>query len=102
MSGIFISYRRGETGPYAGRLYDRLVQEFGQDQVFMDIGTVDLGVDFVNAIEKAVAAVDVLICVIGTEWLTITDETGNRRLDDPRDFIRLEVASALKRDIRAN
>ncbi len=100
MSGIFISYRREETAANAGRLRDRLVQEFGEDQVFMDIDTIDLGVDFANAIENAVGAVDVLICVMGTEWLTVVDKNGKRRLDNPMDFIRLEVASALKRDIR--
>ena len=66
----------------------------------MDIDTIDLGVDFANAIENAVGAVDVLICVMGTEWLTVVDKNGKRRLDNPMDFIRLEVASALKRDIR--
>jgi hypothetical protein len=100
VSGIFISYRREETAPYARRLRDRLVQEFGQDQVFMGIDAIALGVDFVKAIEEAVAAVDVLICVMGPEWSTITDESGKRRLDDPNDFIRLEVATALKRDIQ--
>lgn len=100
MSGIFISYRREEDAAYAGRLYDRLVKEFGQRQVFMDVGTIDPGVDFVKAIEEAVAAVDVLLCVMGNEWLATTDESGKRRLDDPMDFVRLEVATALKRDIR--
>ena len=66
----------------------------------MDIDTIDLGVDFANAIENAVGAVDVLICVMGTEWLTVVDKNGKLRLDNPMDFIRLEVASALKRDIR--
>jgi hypothetical protein len=97
---MFISYRREETAPYARRLRDRLVQEFGQDQIFMDIDTIDPGVDFVHAIEETVSAVDVLVCVMGNEWSAITDASGNRRLEDPRDFVRLEVVSALKRDIR--
>jgi hypothetical protein len=100
MSKIFISYRREETAPYAGRLYDRLAHEFGQDRVFMDISAIDPGVDFVEAIEKAVAEVDVLVCVMGPEWATITNSRGERRLDDQNDFVRLEVLSALKRDIR--
>lgn len=100
MSKIFISYRREETAPYAGRLYDRLAQEFGQDRVFMDVSAIDPGVDFVDAIEKAVAEVDVLVCVMGSEWATITNSRGDRRLDDQDDFVRLEVLTALKRDIR--
>ena len=100
MSGIFISYRREESAPYAGRLRDRLVQEFGHDQVFMDIDTIDLGVDFVKAIEQAVSDVDVLVCVMGPKWHSITDEGGMRRLENPGDFVRLEIAHALKRDIR--
>lgn len=100
MSKIFISYRREDTAAYAGRLFDRLVQEFGHDRVFMDVSTIEPGVDFVGAIEKAVAEVDVLICVMGREWATITDDRGNRRLDDQTDFVRLEVLNALKRDIR--
>lgn len=100
MSGIFISYRREETAAYAGRLRDRLIQEFGADQVFMDVDTIDLGVDFTEVIENAVSDVDVLLCVMGSEWASLTDESGKRRVDDPADFVRVEVASALKRNIR--
>lgn len=100
MSGIFISYRREESEGYAGRLRDRLVQEFGQEHVFMDVDTIEPGVDFIDVVEKAVAAVDVLLCVIGKKWLTIEDKDGNRRLENPTDLVRLEVAAALKRNIR--
>ena len=100
MSGIFISYRREETAAYAGRLRDRLVEEFGADQVFMDVDTIDLGLDFTEAIENAVSEVDALLCVMGREWASLEDERGEKRLKDPTDFVRLEMASALKRNIR--
>jgi len=100
MPKIFISYRREETADYAGRLHDRLVQHFGADQVFMDVDTIELGVDFGEVIERAVADVDVFLCVMGPEWATLTDEQGRPRLDNPNDFVRMEVASAIERDIR--
>lgn len=100
MDGIFISYRRDDASGYAGRLYDRLVAQFGAHRVFMDVEGIELGADFVTAIEKAVGSCRVLIVVIGDEWLGIRDAQGRRRLDDPHDFIRLEVAAALSRDIR--
>jgi formylglycine-generating enzyme required for sulfatase activity len=100
MARIFISYRRDDSGGWAGRLYDRLSQRFGRDNVFMDIDTIEPGLDFVQVIEKAVASCNALIAVIGRQWLTITDETGRRRLDHPEDFVRLEIAAALARNIR--
>ena len=99
MSGIFISYRREDSLPYAGRLYDHLVGHFGEDRIFMDIDTMKPGLDFVKQLEKGVSACDVLIAVIGKDWLTVTDEEGHRRLDNPEDFVRIEIKAALKRDI---
>ncbi|MEZ5611947.1 MAG: TIR domain-containing protein [Rhodocyclaceae bacterium] len=98
--GIFISYRRDDSAGYAGRLYDRLAARFGSDRVFMDVEGIEPGTDFVVAIEKAVSSCAVLIVLIGDEWLSVTDASGKPRLDDPHDFIRLETATALKRDIR--
>ena len=98
--GIFISYRRDDSAGYAGRLYDRLTARFGSDRVFMDVEGIEPGTDFVLAIEKAVGSCAVLIVLIGDEWLSVTDAAGRPRLDDPNDFIRLETATALKRDIR--
>jgi formylglycine-generating enzyme required for sulfatase activity len=100
MSRIFISYRRDDSAGYAGRLYDRLSERFGQGQIFMDIDTIEPGLDFVEVIEKAVGSCGVLIALIGRQWLTITDATGHRRLDNPEDFVRLEIATALDRNIR--
>ena len=100
MSRIFISYRREDTQDAAGRLYDALAQHFGRDQVFMDVDTIPPGVDFVEFIEAEVARCDVLIALIGRQWLTVADSTGRRRLNRPTDFVRMEIVAALRRDIR--
>src|SRR5262249_46634838 len=101
MSGqIFISYRREDSSGWAGRLCDRLIARFGRNNIFMDVDNLAPGVDFVKAIRKSVGACDVLISVIGKRWLTSSDEKRRRRLDNPEDFVRLEIATALKRDIR--
>jgi TIR domain len=97
---IFISYRREETAYPAGWLYDRLVDRFGSDQVFKDVDSIELGDDFVEVITRAVGACDVLLALIGQEWLTITDARGRRRLDNPDDFVRLEIEAALTRNVR--
>jgi TIR domain/SPOR domain len=93
---IFITYRREETGPHAGRLYDAMAAEFGEGNVFMDVDMAP-GVDFVERITEAVAACHVLIVVMGPGWATAKDEKGTPRLWDPEDFVRLEVETALRR-----
>ena len=98
--GIFISYRREETAGQAGRLYDRLSGRFGAGRVFMDVDSIAIGVDFTTAITEAVSGCDILLALIGREWLTLTDSRGQRRLDDPDDFVRVEIEAALQRDIR--
>jgi formylglycine-generating enzyme required for sulfatase activity len=100
VSRIFISYRRDDTGGWTGRLYDRLSQHFGQDNVFMDVNTIDAGSDLIETIEQAVGSCDILVAVIGKQWLTITDTSGRRRLENPEDFVRLEIAAAIGRNIR--
>ena len=99
MSGIFISYRREDSSPYAGRLFDQLADRFGEEQIFMDIDTMKFGLDFVEQIQKAVQSCHVLIAVIGKTWVHIQDEEGNRRLDNPEDFVRVEIQAALERNI---
>ena len=102
MSWNFISYRREDSIAYAGRLYDRLTAQFGTDRVFMDVDKLDFGVDFVDAIQQTVASCDVLLAVIGKQWLEARDEGGRRRLDTPEDFVRIEIASALERGVRVS
>jgi len=101
MSGqIFISYRRDDTSASAGRLYDRLSSHFPSNRIFIDVDNIAPGVDFFEAIEKSVGSCDLLISVIGKNWLTSSDDEGNRRLDNPEDFVRLEIGTALRRNIR--
>ncbi|MGD8404526.1 MAG: TIR domain-containing protein [Anaerolineales bacterium] len=97
---IFISYRRADSAGYAGRIYDRLAAHFGKDAIFMDVDTIEAGLDFVEVLENAVQSCDVLVALIGRQWLNIKDDTGIRRLDNPQDFVRIEVAAALNRSIR--
>jgi TIR domain-containing protein len=96
---IFISYRRDDSEGEAGRLFDDLVRAYGDDSVFMDVTGIQPGLDFRKAIDANVASCGVLLAMIGPTWTSIADPSGNRRLDDPNDFVRLEIASALSRSV---
>ena len=96
---IFIRYRHEDTAYPASWLYDRLASHFGKERVFKD-DNIRPGDDFVEVITAAVARCDVLLAVIGKRWLTVTDEQGQRRLDKPVDYVRLEIQAALERNIR--
>jgi hypothetical protein len=98
MSKIFSSYRRDDSAGYAQTIYRELVQHFSKDQVFMDVDTVEAGVDFVRVIEEAVGECDVLLALIGKRWASVR-RGAKARLDDPNDFVRLEIATALARDV---
>src|ERR1700738_2376539 len=101
MSGqIFISYRREDSSAWAGRLFDHLSNHFPSNEIFMDVNSIDLGEDFVKTIEGTVGSCDVLIAVFGKGWLTSCDQEGQRRLDNPEDFVRIEIGAALERNIR--
>jgi hypothetical protein len=97
---VFISYRRDAGAGYAGRIADTLVEHFGEDKVFRDIDSLEPGLDFAEAIERAIESSEVLIAVIGKNWLTATDAAGQKRLENPDDYVRTEIATALKRNIR--
>ncbi len=99
MPKIFISYRRQDTRAYAGRLYDDLLDHFGRDQLVRDVDTFEPGVNFIAAIRESVGTCDALVALIGPRWLTARAEK-SRRLDNPNDLVRLEIAAALARDIR--
>jgi len=99
MSGIFISYRREDSAPYAGRLYDRLCAHFGADQVFMDVDDIPPGADFAAHIDAKVGSCDAMVVVIGKDWLTARNADGQLRLSDPSDFVGLEVSLALQRSV---
>src|SRR5262245_48765159 len=97
MSGkIFINYRRGDDPVTTGRLFDQLEEVFARDQLFMDVDSIPPGHDFVRVLEEQVARCDVLLAIIGKGWLGARDHQGARRLDKPDDFVRIEIASALK------
>jgi beta-lactam-binding protein with PASTA domain len=100
MPGIFISYRREDSAGHTGRLFDRLRARLGHDRVFMDITGIEAGFDFVDTIERAIGSCDVLLAVIGPEWLTCADSRGRPRLEDPNDLIRIEIVAALTRKVR--
>ena len=95
MSDIFVSYRREDSAPYAGRIFDRLSAFFGADHVFMDVEDIRAGTDFPHAIEKTVGACDVLIAVIGPRWF----ETLRARDAGGTDFLEQEIGAALRRNI---
>src|SRR5262245_12408840 len=97
---IFINYRRDDSTAMAGRLHDRLAQRFGRKTLFMDVDHIPPGVDFVTHLNNQVAACDVFLAIIGPNWLNITNEKGERRLDAADDFVAIEIAAALARNIR--
>lgn len=100
MTSIFISYRRDDSAGEAGRLADALEARFGKERVFRDVEDIRAGEDFARVIDRALAQADTLLVVIGREWLTAGAAAGQRRLNDPQDFVRLEVESALAHGIR--
>jgi len=98
-SKIFISYRRSDSADITGRIYDRLVNIFGRNIIFKDVDSIPLGLDFKEYLDKKVGECHVLLAVIGDRWLEAGGKTGIKRLDDPADFVRIELESALARNI---
>jgi TIR domain len=99
MTKVFICYRREDSGGYAGRIQDQLTQALGSDVLFMDVDAIPLGANFVTVLHDEVAKCDVLLAVIGRNWIDAHDEHGNRRLENPNDFVRVEIGAALQRNI---
>ena len=99
MRNIFVSYRREDSSDVTGRIFDYLKTAFGEKHLFKDVDSIQLGTDFRDAIKQGVNQCHVLLAIIGDEWLKATDKAGARRLDDPDDFVRLEITSALDRNI---
>ncbi len=97
---VFLSYRREDAGAYAGRLADVLLQRLGPRSVFQDVTAISPGQDYTVAIDRALAESDVALVVIGPGWLTAATPQGARRLLESDDYVRLELARALQRDIR--
>lgn len=99
MGTIFISYRREETAGEARALFNDLVARIGKDLVFMDVDTIALGRDFRQVLQENLACCDLMLVLIGKDWVEAKDRSGRRRLEDPGDFVRLEIGAALKRNI---
>jgi TIR domain/Pentapeptide repeats (8 copies) len=95
MPKVFISYRRADSVASAGRLYDRLTVALGKDSIVMDVSSIPLGVDFAAYMRQLIAQTSVMLVLIGPRWLEISDPSGQRRVDDPSDPIRLEIETAL-------
>ena len=96
---VFMSYRRDDASGHAGRLYDSLISRHDVADVFMDVGNIEPGTDFTEAIAQAIETTDVMLVLIGPRWVTAAQD-GHRRLDDPDDHVVAEIAAALGRDIR--
>ncbi len=96
---IFLSYRRDDSRGYTNAIYTLLELHFPTDSIFMDVDTLIPGSDFVQSLQDAVENCDIFLAVIGSRWENIEDKEGRRRLDNPEDFVRIEVAHALKRGI---
>src|SRR5271163_260035 len=99
MARIFINYRRDDTPGVAGRLFDHLALKYSRSELFMDVDAMKPGVDFARELDSQVSQCHVLLAVIGPRWLDARNRQGQRRLEDDRDYVRIELASALKRNI---
>jgi hypothetical protein len=98
--GIFLSYRHQDAAPYARLLQFQLRERFPDVRVFMDLDSIEAGLDFAEVIREAVGSCAVLVALIGRQWATLADERGRRRLDDPDDWVRFEIRTALEREVR--
>jgi hypothetical protein len=96
---IFISYRRADSNQVVGRISDQLRPRFGDYNIFRDYDAIPGAEDFAAAINRAIAEVDLMLVVIGPQWVSATEANGSRRLDNPADYVRLEVEAGLKRGI---
>jgi hypothetical protein len=92
---IFISYRRDDSVSFTGRLFDRLAAHFGSGSIFMDVDAIPLGADFAAILTQEIRQCDLVLAIIGNRWLDATSGDGRRRLDNPNDYLRLEIESAL-------
>jgi hypothetical protein len=99
MDSIFLSYRRAGTSGYGGRLHEGLREHFGEARVFRDVDSIPPGTDFVKILDEAVTRAGVVLALIGRDWFTTADAEGKRRIDDPGDFVRIELEAAFRRGV---
>ena len=100
LGGVYISYRREDSAGFARLIYDRLTRRLERNYVFFDFASIQPGQDFVEVLTNRVRACDALVAIIGKNWISSVDANKRRRLDDPHDFVRIEIEAALKSDIR--
>ena len=100
LRGVFLSYRREDAAPYARMLKTDLSERISDTRVFMDLDSIEAGVDFAEVIRDAIESSAVLVALIGRQWAVLSDKEGRRRLDDPDDYVRLEIHTALERNIK--
>ena len=98
--GIFLSYRREDSAPYARLLQFQLSERIPDARLFVDMDSIEPGLDFAEVIREALDSCTVLVALIGRQWATLADEEGHRRLDNPDDYVRFEVQTALERGVR--
>lgn len=96
---IFLSYRRQDSADVNGRIYEYLTKEFGQGSIFRDLDSIPIGVDFREELNRAITRCQIFITIIGPQWLNIADANGKPRLQNPDDIVRVEIESALERNI---
>ncbi|MEL6662459.1 MAG: toll/interleukin-1 receptor domain-containing protein [Pseudomonadota bacterium] len=101
MAKIFISYRRSDSHWPAHEIFERLkaIARKSKDKIFIDLESIKPGEDFVKSIERNVKGCDVLVAIIGPNWLNASNDNGGRRLDDSKDIVRTEIASAMKASV---
>jgi hypothetical protein len=99
MGAVFVSYRRGDAEGQARALFNELTELLGEDSVFMDVDSIALGRDFRQILQERLGSCEFMLALIGPDWLDIKDASGKRRLESPSDFVRQEIAAALKRNI---
>ncbi len=99
-SKIFINYRREDTSGYAGRISDALSAEFGENNIFIDVTKINTGTDYTQVITQALDMCNYFLVLIGNTWLNCKDSSGNRRIDNPDDFVRKEISLAIKKKIK--
>lgn len=97
---IFINYRKDDSSWNALALYNELLKYFPKEKIFKDFNTIRPGDDFVESIQRALSKCNVLLVVMSKNWLEVTDKHGNRRISDPDDLVRIEIATAIERNIQ--
>ena len=100
MSAVFVSYRRDGALVHARAVFERLSREFGVGQVFIDLESIDVGVDFIDLIETQLHGCQVMLALIDPDWVTAVDRQGRRRITLANSYVRIEIATALRRGIR--